>query len=203
MDKQCKVCNRQMKNRGNVCISCIANLRRISVKEELVKYKGSKCEVCGYNRCMRALTFHHINPNEKDFNISGSHCRKLKTLKKEVDKCQLLCHNCHNEIHEKLDLTTSQLYLQRYEYYKKKQKNVFVCQTCGSALKRKQKQCGNCYKSRIKYPSKEELQALIWQKPTTHIAKQFGVSDKAVEKWCKKYEINKPPRGYWAKRSKS
>lgn len=50
-----------------------------------------------------------------------------------------------------------------------------------------------------KKPSKEELEKLIWEKPTTHIAKDFNVSDKAVEKWCKKYGISKPPRGYWVK----
>lgn len=48
-------------------------------------------------------------------------------------------------------------------------------------------------------PTKEELTILIWEKPTTHVAKDFGVSDKAIEKWCKKYQIEKPPRGYWAK----
>lgn len=48
-------------------------------------------------------------------------------------------------------------------------------------------------------PPKEILQELIWKHPTTYIAKQYSCSDKAVEKWCKKYNISKPPRGYWAK----
>ena len=48
-------------------------------------------------------------------------------------------------------------------------------------------------------PSKEELQNLLWEKPKTKIAEQYGVSDSAVEKWCKKYEVEKPPRGYWLK----
>ena len=55
---------------------------------------------------------------------------------------------------------------------------------------------------KVERPSKEELQKLIWEIPTIHVAKKFGVSDKAIEKWCKAYEINKPPRGYWAKRNK-
>jgi hypothetical protein len=45
----------------------------------------------------------------------------------------------------------------------------------------------------------EELEKLVWEMPTTEVAKLFGVSDKAVEKRCKKYGIRKPPRGYWAK----
>jgi len=50
-------------------------------------------------------------------------------------------------------------------------------------------------------PSKEELEKLLWEKPTTQIAEQFGVSDKAIEKWSKNYGINKPPRGYWTNRN--
>ncbi len=48
-------------------------------------------------------------------------------------------------------------------------------------------------------PSKEELFKLVWEKPTTLIAKDFGVSDKAIEKWVRSYDLEKPPRGYWAK----
>lgn len=50
-------------------------------------------------------------------------------------------------------------------------------------------------------PSKEELTNLLWEMPTIKIAAQFGVSDKAVEKWAKSYGIQKPPRGYWAKKA--
>lgn len=52
---------------------------------------------------------------------------------------------------------------------------------------------------RFEHPTKEVLQELIWSKPTTAIALEFGVSDKAIEKLCKKLDVNKPPRGYWAK----
>lgn len=52
-------------------------------------------------------------------------------------------------------------------------------------------------------PSKEELEQTVWSKPTIQVAKDFGVSDKAVEKWCKAYNIRKPPRGYWAKKQHS
>ena len=50
-------------------------------------------------------------------------------------------------------------------------------------------------------PSKEELTKLLWKMPTTKVASQFGVSDKAVEKWAKSYGIQKPSRGYWAKKT--
>ena len=71
---------------------------RIRAKEKLVEYKGGKCIVCGYNKYVGNLTFHHLNPEEKDFNISGKSF-SIECLKKEVDKCALLCHICHGELH--------------------------------------------------------------------------------------------------------
>lgn len=70
-------------------------------KIDLVKYKGGCCEKCGYNKSFEALQFHHINPSEKDFTIGGK-SYSLERLKKEVDKCILVCANCHIEIHEEL-----------------------------------------------------------------------------------------------------
>jgi len=60
--------------------------------------------------------------------------------------------------------------------------------------------CANKAAHKVEHPSKEELEKLVWEKPTLQLAKDFGVSDKAIEKWCKKYGIEKPPRGYWAKK---
>lgn len=75
-------------------------IHRRKVKEELVNYKGGKCEVCGYDKCLNALEFHHLNPTQKDFTISNSNIYKnLDKLKKELDKCILVCANCHREIH--------------------------------------------------------------------------------------------------------
>ena len=73
--------------------------RRASVKQILIDLKGGKCEICGYNKSNNALEFHHINPLEKEFNISHSSA-KLSSLKEEASKCMLLCANCHREIHE-------------------------------------------------------------------------------------------------------
>lgn len=53
---------------------------------------------------------------------------------------------------------------------------------------------------KVERPSKQELEKLVWEKPTVQIGKDFGVSDKAVEKWCQAYGIEKPPRGYWVKK---
>ena len=73
---------------------------RKRTKLKLIEYKGGKCEICGYNKCIAALEFHHLDPNEKDFTISGS-SKSFEHLKEEVDKCILVCANCHRELHYK------------------------------------------------------------------------------------------------------
>ena len=73
-------------------------------KQLAVDYKGSKCIQCGYYRCLRALEFHHLDPKEKDVNIGTmlSRQKSFDQMKIELDKCILLCSNCHKEEHERL-----------------------------------------------------------------------------------------------------
>ena len=71
---------------------------RKRTKLALVEYKGGKCERCGYNKCIEALEFHHMDPSQKDFTISGK-SKAFEYLKEEVDKCIMVCSNCHKEIH--------------------------------------------------------------------------------------------------------
>ena len=68
-------------------------------KLELVRYKGDKCAICGYNKCIAALDFHHLNPSNKNFNIGQNRGKSIEILKSEVDKCIMICANCHKELH--------------------------------------------------------------------------------------------------------
>jgi len=74
-------------------------LKRKKIKILAVIYKGGKCEKCGYNKCVEALSFHHDNPEEKEFTISYYSNASWSKIKKEIDKCTLLCVNCHSAIH--------------------------------------------------------------------------------------------------------
>lgn len=70
-------------------------------KQKAVAYKGGKCEICGYDRCLAAMDFHHRNPEEKNGYGTGalkSHWTFEKN-KEEIDKCILVCVRCHREIH--------------------------------------------------------------------------------------------------------
>lgn len=71
-------------------------------KERAVEYKGGKCVICNYDKCISALEFHHLDPAKKDFALSQNMNTAWDKVKLELDKCILLCSNCHREIHEGL-----------------------------------------------------------------------------------------------------
>lgn len=73
---------------------------RLKKKRKLVEIKGGKCEKCGYNRCLDALHFHHTDKKNKDFIISGNKLNlSLERILVELEKCVMLCANCHAEEH--------------------------------------------------------------------------------------------------------
>lgn len=77
----------------------VATFRR-RTKEKAVAYKGGKCVVCSYDRCISAMDFHHLDPKEKDFGLSQNMSKAWNKIEEELDKCVLLCANCHREVHE-------------------------------------------------------------------------------------------------------
>lgn len=102
-----KFYNRRGKEGGSVyCISCSNDesrerARRFKIK--CVEYKGGSCEKCGYDKYIGALQFHHLDPNKKDFGLANVKSHKFdEKIKKELDKCILVCANCHFEIHGSL-----------------------------------------------------------------------------------------------------
>ena len=76
----------------------IATKRRL-LKEQAVSYKGGKCRICGYNRTIAAMEFHHPDALEKDFTIAARMV-SWTAIVRELDKCILLCANCHREVHD-------------------------------------------------------------------------------------------------------
>lgn len=85
----CKKCS------NNIAIK---NQRKNKIKA--IEYKGGKCQICSYSRCTAALEFHHTDPSKKEaINFKN---RSFAKIKEEVDKCMLLCVNCHRETHSEL-----------------------------------------------------------------------------------------------------
>lgn len=87
------------------CLKCAVDAvqaRRIKLKEMSIEYKGGKCEICGYDKCKDALDFHHTDPSQKEFGIGAKgYTRAWNKVKQELDKCILVCANCHRELHSK------------------------------------------------------------------------------------------------------
>jgi hypothetical protein len=73
--------------------------RRRKIKAILVAEAGGRCAVCRYDRCAAALHFHHVDPSTKRFHLSMQGVtRSLAAARTEMEKCVLLCANCHAEV---------------------------------------------------------------------------------------------------------
>jgi predicted HNH restriction endonuclease len=86
------------------CIKCQSvrkSLRKNRIRQELLKIHGNKCSVCSYDKCRSALQFHHIDPSQKEFEISES-AYSLEKQIAEAKKCVLLCANCHAEVENEI-----------------------------------------------------------------------------------------------------
>lgn len=82
------------------CSSAEASMRKYNFTQKCVDYKGGACEICGYNKSIGALEFHHVDRTTKEFEIGKLTSKTFSDeVKKELDKCMLLCKNCHGEIH--------------------------------------------------------------------------------------------------------
>lgn len=84
---------------------------------------------------------------------------------------------------------------------------VTSCPVCGKLFEKQRidqkycsHECMHVSQRRCNHPSKDDLAKLVWEIPTSQLAIQFNVSDKAIDKWCKQMNISKPPRGYWIKK---
>jgi len=85
------------------CLRCGADRikkMRTSIKQRAVEYMGGQCILCGYDKCASALEFHHLKHSEKKFEFrNNGRSLSVAVMQKELDKCIMLCANCHRELH--------------------------------------------------------------------------------------------------------
>ena len=102
--KICKGCHKNLSinnyynlwNKCNLCKKHMSQKRANKIKRQCLDYKGGKCAHCGYNKCIDAIDFHHVNSIEKEFRLSRYGATDFgEKHKKELDKCIALCSNCH------------------------------------------------------------------------------------------------------------
>jgi len=88
---------------SSYCKKCIKESnkeRQKNAKQMAVDYKGGCCSNCGYNKSLSALDFHHLDSTIKDPDWNNYKRVFSNKYAKELDKCILLCSNCHREIHD-------------------------------------------------------------------------------------------------------
>ncbi len=97
------VCTKEAGIRRYCSRSCntkqrIHEARKIQ-KQKAVEYLGGKCSQCGYSRCIEALHFHHLRDKLFEIGRMIGYRRSWEAIQAELDKCILLCANCHHELH--------------------------------------------------------------------------------------------------------
>lgn len=172
------------------CKSCAVEAvqkRRDKVKQMSIVYKGSSCSICGYDKCIDALEFHHIDPSMKDFGISEKgYTRAWNIVKDELDKCILVCANCHRELHYSCSKTifNPKTIFDNYE--------PTLCK-CGKQISHGATQCEDCYhisNRKVERPNQEHLLHQIKELGSfVQVGKYYGVSDKSIINWLRSYNL--------------
>ena len=178
-----------------------SHLRKRLIDENILENKCYICGIINWNDKYISLHLDHINGNNLD--------HRLENLR-------ILCPNCHSQTDtfgskNKTKYCNNRKRL-RDEIFNKINENsndlfnkvINKCINCEINIKNSQIRCGKCnlkYRNR-NIPPKEVLEKEIWEIPTIQLAKKYQVSDKAIEKWCKKLAIEKPTIGYWVKKKK-
>lgn len=151
-------------------------------------FSEDRCFKCGqgpnWNDEPLVLQLDHINGDRKD--------NRLENLR-------ILCPNCHT---------------QTATFGSRRGTPPAKCEDCGGPCSRGAKRCQDCYQPHAHLPSEfpdqrkfdpspAELKRLVWEIPASKVGDHFGVSGRAIKKRCRKYGIETPGRGYWAKKKAS
>lgn len=160
------------------------------IKENLLQWKCADCNISQWQGKYIALELEHVDGNHLNNNLSN---------------LKLLCPNCHAQTatyRGKNKKSKKPVVIEALP--KIKIKKITACIDCNKEISLGSQRCKSCTSklqpTKIIWPSKEELEKLVWETPRSVLAIQFGVSGKAIEKHCNKLQISQPPRGYWAKK---
>ena len=193
MNKICKVHGEIEPNIRGKCKKCASEAvsrRRRLVKIKAIKYKGGECSICKYSKCAGALDFHHNDPTEKDFSISrNGHCRSWKRIKEELDKCSLICRNCHAELHIKIYKENNPELDKRLNNFNENLREKYFCKKCKIKISSQNIYCIKCFErqTKIQWPKTSKLIQMIKQTSYSEVGRTLNVSDNAVKKRIKNH----------------
>lgn len=162
----------------------VVNFRR-RIKIALVQAFGDKCAICGQSFEQYVYDFHHINPAQKSFSISGNGITHSKAdTAKEAQKCIMVCANCHRIIENTQNNFNFQSNFDEKVFYEQ----IDLLAGRNKKIREEIDKAFTIPKNSRK-PERQVLKQLIKEKPFLQIAAMFGVTDNAIRKWCKSYNL--------------
>jgi len=178
------------------CKKCLYTLQKnrwTDRKRKAVILLGGKCCKCGYDKCLNALQFHHIDPSKKEFDWNKLRQKVWEDVITELKKCILLCANCHTELHS---LPKNYDFIgggNDNNYLNKELLITGKCPICDKDVhgtKYCSSKCSQLSSRKVKVrPTKEELVLKLAKTSMVKIGEEYGVSDNAIRKWAKEYGI--------------
>jgi len=177
-----------------MCKICVTNRRIWNVKKRAIEFLGGKCTLCGYNKCPDAFDFHHLDPTQKEFGIADAYCISWDRLVIELKKCQLLCSNCHREIHyqERIQRRFDE---ESLDVNFQENKDCLICKKQFTSLKSDNQlycsnKCAGTARIKVNWPSINDLIEKIKNSSYLQVSMELGVCDNAVRKHLKKHKID-------------
>lgn len=198
----------------NSSYSSTHHLKHRLYKENLLKEECSICGIKNWQGALLSLHLDHINGEHTDNRIENLRilCPNCHSQTSTFSGKKLIgkyftnrCKSCNKLIKAARVRCKDCLDAQKYKGTAKPIKApVKTCIDCGKEFQSINDRCIGCIgrncPTKISWPSKEELEKLVWKQPSSTLGKLLGVSDVAIKKHCKKLGISKPPRGYWTKK---
>lgn len=176
--------------------------RAIKRKTHLINLRGGKCEICGYNKNLAVLEFHHIERGTKESQLDQRTLSNssMEFIMSEFDKCQVLCANCHRETHypdldvEKVSKKISEFDLERSEkWITLAEPKKYICVDCGCEISKWGKRCKTCHQINVRKVDRPNINVIIEQvkeKGYSAVGREYGVSDNAIRKWIKNASLS-------------
>ena len=211
---ECTICgkeNSESYSNKKVCKECNIKLRKrdiVQIKLKALELKGNKCIKCGYDKYYGALHFHHTDSSNKNKDIKRKYSWNL--FKKEIDKCIVICGNCHAEIHQKHDKEKILKFLEEYHYKVLKKSHEGHMNEGKPEKRRRCPQCGKEFE--VEFPSRsqrfcsKECVSISYHKiGSRRMNKDLINSLKTMteQEVCEKYHVQDPTIKYWKNRYKN
>jgi hypothetical protein len=182
------------------CKECLYGFQRrrwSARKIKAIEIMGQKCCKCGYSKNIAALDFHHIDPLTKEMSWTKLRLQPWEDVVKELKKCILVCGNCHAEIHyPQCDINNIKVGQDGHNNNLNREINEIsptgkcpICSVDVYGTKYCSVKCAHFGNRVVKRPSKEVLALEIKNNSWLAISRKYGVSDNAIKKWARRYDL--------------